>query len=36
MELRHLKYKELKPDLVTMDITMPDSDGIESIIKQRA
>lgn len=23
------KYKELKPDVVTMDITMPDVDGIE-------
>ena len=23
------KYKELKPDLVTMDITMPEMDGIE-------
>lgn len=30
------KYKELKPDLVTMDITMPNSDGIEglSLIKE--
>lgn len=26
-----LKYKELKPDLVTMDITMPKMDGIESL-----
>jgi len=25
------KYKELKPDLVTMDITMPDMDGIEAV-----
>lgn len=25
------KYKELKPDLVTMDITMPVMDGIESL-----
>ncbi len=24
------KYKELKPDLVTMDITMPEMDGITS------
>lgn len=30
------KYKELKPDLVTMDITMPDVDGLEGLklIKQ--
>ena len=26
-----LKYKELRPDLVTMDITMPVMDGIESL-----
>ena len=25
------KYKELKPDVVTMDITMPDMDGIKAI-----
>ncbi|KUO69895.1 MAG: histidine kinase [Clostridia bacterium BRH_c25] len=25
------KYKELSPDIVTMDITMPDMDGIESL-----
>lgn len=25
------KYIELKPDLVTMDITMPDMDGLESL-----
>ena len=25
------KYKELKPDLVTMDITMPDVDGLEGL-----
>lgn len=24
-------YKETKPDLVTMDITMPDVDGIEGV-----
>ncbi|MCF8482891.1 MAG: response regulator [Rhodospirillum sp.] len=23
-------YRELKPDLVTMDITMPDMDGVEA------
>jgi two-component system chemotaxis response regulator CheY len=25
------KYKELKPDLVTMDIIMPEMDGIEAV-----
>ena len=25
------RYKECKPDLVTMDITMPDVDGIEGV-----
>ncbi|HHV35329.1 MAG TPA: response regulator [Syntrophomonadaceae bacterium] len=25
------KYKELKPDLVTMDITMPEQDGISTL-----
>lgn len=25
------KYKELSPDLVTMDITMPEKDGIEAL-----
>lgn len=25
------KYKELKPDLVTMDIVMPDKDGIQAL-----
>lgn len=30
------KYKELKPDLVTLDITMPEKDGIAALreIKQ--
>lgn len=27
------KYRELKPDLVTMDITMPNMDGITAIKK---
>lgn len=26
-----LKFKELKPDVVTMDITMPVMDGLESL-----
>ena len=26
-----LKYKELRPDLVTMDITMPITDGIQAL-----
>lgn len=32
----YLKYKELKPDIVTMDITMPVMDGVEclSLIKK--
>ena len=25
------KYKELRPDLVIMDITMPDMDGIQAV-----
>jgi two-component system chemotaxis response regulator CheY len=24
-------YKELRPDVVTMDITMPDMDGVETV-----
>ncbi|MBE5883603.1 MAG: response regulator [Lachnospiraceae bacterium] len=27
----YLKYKELKPDVVTMDITMPVMDGLEAL-----
>ena len=27
-----LKYKELRPDIVTMDITMPVMNGLESLI----
>lgn len=28
-----LKYMELKPDIVTMDVTMPEMDGIEALKK---
>lgn len=30
-EIGYLKYKELKPDIVTMDITMPKMDGLECL-----
>lgn len=30
-EIGYTKYQELKPDIVTMDITMPKMDGIECL-----
>ena len=30
-EVGFLKYQQLKPDIVTMDITMPKMDGIECL-----
>ena len=30
------KYRELKPDLVTMDITMPEMDGIQALKEIKA
>lgn len=30
------KYSELKPDLVTLDITMPEMDGIQALKKIKA
>ena len=30
------KFQELKPDLTTMDITMPEMDGIEALKKIKA
>lgn len=30
------KYKALKPDLVTMDIVMPDKNGIDALKENRA
>ncbi|MGB9792784.1 MAG: response regulator [Thermacetogeniaceae bacterium] len=30
------KYKELRPDLVTMDITMPEKDGITAVKEIKA
>jgi two-component system chemotaxis response regulator CheY len=30
------KYKDLKPDLVTMDITMPEMDGIAAVREIKA
>lgn len=32
-EEAYSKYKELQPDVVTMDITMPVCDGLESVKK---
>ena len=29
------KYKELKPDIVTLDITMPEMDGLEALKELR-
>lgn len=30
------KYKEVGPDIVTMDITMPDKDGVEALKEIKA
>ena len=30
------KYEELRPDLVTLDVTMPEMDGIEALAAIRA
>ncbi len=35
-EIAVQKYQELKPDLVTMDITMPKMDGIQALKEIRA
>ncbi|OJF93928.1 response regulator [Alkalibacterium sp. 20] len=30
------KFKEVKPDIVTMDITMPEKDGVEALTEIKA
>ena len=32
----YLKYQELKPDVVTLDITMPNKDGIQALKEIKA
>ena len=36
MAFTYEKYKELKPDLVMMDITMPEKDGIQALKEIKA
>ncbi len=31
-----MRYKELKPDIVTLDITMPEKDGIQALKEIKA